>query len=365
MASLQKTSINDDGFFRVPIGNSAQRPGSPQAGMLRWNTTLANLEYYNANDLDWFAVGETGALYDFTTATFTSGGRTGDTGPSLTQARNGLTGTGVNAWKNNTQFFDVTNGIQIWTVPADGTYRIQAIGAAGTANATTSSTRGRGTNMRGDFSLTQGEQLWILVGQRGNPTAVSNFCGGSAGGGGSFVVKTNASGIASAVVNDILIIAGGGAGDATLNSNTQNASTSNNGNSGGASGGTGGINGNGGGIGTGCVNVAAGGGGFISTGSNSTGNAEGGSAFISGGAGGQNGAQAGGTSTYGGFGGGGGGDYPGGGGGGYSGGGGGGLPSCSCQGLSTGGGGGSYNVGSAQANSVATVDNGSVTITLL
>lgn len=37
------------GFFRPPVGTTAQRPGSPSAGMLRYNTTNGAMEYYGAS----------------------------------------------------------------------------------------------------------------------------------------------------------------------------------------------------------------------------------------------------------------------------------------------------------------------------
>lgn len=70
-------------------------------------------------------------LYNFTTATFTPGGATGRGGPTLTQARTGLTGPETDAWKNNTEFFNTTNGIQLWNVPVDETYIIECWGAQG------------------------------------------------------------------------------------------------------------------------------------------------------------------------------------------------------------------------------------------
>ena len=120
MATLKNTTINDTGSIRLPTGTTAQRPVSPAVGMLRWNTEEETVEIYNGED--WLDIGTSGAgLYDFTTATFTSGGATAQNGPSLTQARDGLTGPEVSTWKNNTEFFNTTNGIQLWTVPANGT----------------------------------------------------------------------------------------------------------------------------------------------------------------------------------------------------------------------------------------------------
>jgi hypothetical protein len=42
----------------VPVGTTAQRPGSPTAGMLRWNTTRNLIEYYDTGQSSWIGVGE-------------------------------------------------------------------------------------------------------------------------------------------------------------------------------------------------------------------------------------------------------------------------------------------------------------------
>ncbi len=290
-------------------------------------------------------------LYAFSTATFTSGNNNGPTGPSLTQARAGLTGTGTDAWKNNTEFFNTTNGIQLWTVPANGTYTIEAWGAQGGG-----SNGGLGARMRGDFELTEGEIIRIIAGQRGN-NGNSVDQNSQGGGGGSFVVRTPFNTNPS-----ILVIAGGGGGSQGTYSASRNAPTGTSGNNGvGVSAsGAGGTGGNGG-AGT---SRAGGGGGFFTNGASASGtNGQGGVAFVNGGQGG--------IPTTGGEGGFGGGaatwqtGFRGsGGGGGYSGGGG------ATQSANTtnhsGGGGGSFNSGTNQSNSAGVrTGPGQVQVTLL
>ena len=137
-------------------------------------------------------------LYTFTSATFTSGGATGRAGPVISQARSGLTGTPApSSWYNS--FLNMsTQGIQQWTVPATGSYIIEATGAAGGLNP--GQTEARGARIIGTVSLTQGEILNIVVGQPGTGGTRVNSPGG---GGGTFVYR-NAS--------TPLIIAGAGAG---------------------------------------------------------------------------------------------------------------------------------------------------------
>lgn len=42
----QDVSLSSTGGFKVPSGTTAQRPASPVNGMLRYNTTIPQLEIY-------------------------------------------------------------------------------------------------------------------------------------------------------------------------------------------------------------------------------------------------------------------------------------------------------------------------------
>ena len=102
----------------------------------------------------------------------------------------------------------LVSGIQQWTVPQTGDYRIEAIGAAGGHDASSSrgQYQGRGARMKGTFRLLKGEIIKILVGQEGGINTRSSSSGG---GGGTFVVRGS---------NTPLIIAGGGGGLETAKS---------------------------------------------------------------------------------------------------------------------------------------------------
>lgn len=293
--------------------------------------------------------------------TFTNAGQTGPTGPSQSQLDT--------AYNNTTLAGQVTsdNGIQLWTVPFTGTYRITAYGAqGGDFNNGDVCCGGRGAIMSGDFTLTQGQQLRILVGQRGGErSGTSSNAGTGGGGGGTFVATSN---------DTPLIVAGGGGAAGVSNNTNSNASTETSGRSGtAASFGHGGTNGGGGGAAVGgaggngstpggqgsSCSYGSGGGGFYSRGGhNCVGNAPqiGGQSFVAGGAGGA--ADTTRNGVAGGFGGGAGVGHRAPGGGGYSGGGG-------DAGSGGGGGGGSFNDGTNQSNSVGHSGHGRVTIQLL
>ena len=97
----------------------------------------------------------------------------------------------------------LVSGIQRWTVPYTGDYRIEAVGAAGGYDTKSNGGifRGRGARMEGTFNLSQGETIQILVGQEGG---INNVTTSAGGGGGTFVVMIGK--------ETPLIVAGGGGG---------------------------------------------------------------------------------------------------------------------------------------------------------
>ena len=171
-----------------------------------------------------------------TTVTFTNAAATGNTGPTQSQVTAAYDGTTLDdAVTINTQ------GIQEWTVPATGTYTIEVWGAQGGNGQNTTHTGGQGARMKGDFTLSAGDVLKILVGQQGS---TSTYKAGG-GGGGTYVVKKTGSGATDITA---LIIAGGGSGGGG-NNNPGNGQPGLTGTSGGNStqgGFTGGSNGSGG-----------------------------------------------------------------------------------------------------------------------
>ncbi len=244
--------------------------------------------------------------------------------------------------------FAVTGLAETFTVPeCVEVVTIEAWGAQGGDNIELVDLGGLGARMRGDFTVIPGEELSIVVGERGFNAPNGNLANGAGGGGGgSFVWRSGGA--------DPMIVAGGGGGSSLTNDGEPHfwgkdgvvgedgtGSRSHDAN-GDAPGGTGG--------GDGKAICGAGGNGWLTVMADPSGQA--------------------GCGTYGGgggFGGGGGGGCPpntcnlihtAGGGGGYSGGGAGG----SCY-LFGGGGGGSFNAGDNQDNSDgANMGDGRVTI---
>ena len=266
--------------------------------------------------------------------TFTNAGATGRNGPTQSQINSEYSGTSLeSAITINTQ------GIQEWSIPSNGTYKIEAWGASGgEGDGTNNNTRpGNGARMSGHFTLVANNLLKILVGQQGGTGSSSNEKAGG-GGGGSFV--HNAS------TNSPLIVAAAGNGENwnSFNTNGPDGLTSNNGTtSGGSVGGRG-----------------SGGGGFSTNGANYS-SSTGGQSFTNGGMGGLKF-----DTGYadGGFGGGGGSRFEGGGGGGYHGG-----KASDVNQYNTSFpnyGAGSYNSGTNQNNSAGVnVGHGKVIITFL
>ena len=143
----------------------------------------------------------TTVAYAQTTLNFTNAAATGRTGPTQAQVNTAYDGTTLDDAVTIS-----TQGIQEWTVPATATYTIETYGAQGGRSylygTSTWHDGGKGAKMVGDFTLTQGDVLKIVVGQQGIELARADR--GAGGGGGTYVVLSSG--------NSLLIAAGGGGG---------------------------------------------------------------------------------------------------------------------------------------------------------
>jgi hypothetical protein len=148
-----------------------------------------------------------------------------------------------------------------------GIYSFELFGASGYEGAGAGAA-GRGARVGGRVTLTKGEIITIVVGQRGEAPSSGNL-GGS--GGGTFVVRKTG--------NEALFVAGGGSADAGTGAGRDAVLTNNGGTS--TNGTIGGVSGNGGRVGTGARSGA--GGGFFSRGGDNTVSTEkGGGSFLDG-----------------------------------------------------------------------------------
>ncbi len=306
--TISRSPLNDNAFKNYAKFLLA-------TGVARFESNVSNAVVIPAVDTN------ASQIYSFTTA-----GASGINGPSTTQLAAEYNGTSLSGSVTS----GAHNGYQKWTVPATGTYVIEATGARGGIQPKYPTQFGRGTFMRGEFNLTSGQELTIVVGQVGADNPI--YDGGTGGGGGTFVIADNN--------NTPLIVAGGGGGQGG-DTHGQNAFLSSNG-------GNGYGNEQGGTNGSGGIGNHGGGGGFDGNGSGTFFGTSfsfglvGGDGNIDGGFGGGGGAPGGGYDQ-------------GGGGGGYSGGGG--------SNSERGGGGGSFNSGNNQYNIEGFGDtNGSVRI---
>ena len=286
------------------------------------------------------------------TYTFTNAGATGANGPNQTQVNSAYLTTNLNS-----SVLVTATGIQQFTVPFTGGYRIEAYGAQGGLS------WGQGAYIAGDFTLNAGQVLSIAVGQMGGSANNSH----GSGGGGSFVATGTVP----------LVVAGGGGGRGASSTQVQahsHGTTVTAGQSPSGNAAPGGTAGGGGGAGSATTggnattpggnsagsDWASGGGGFYTNGGAcNAGNTPGGRSFLVNGAVGGNASTTGGV-TAGGFGGGGGCGDRGAGAGGYSGGG------AGTNNSDGGGGGGSFNGGVNQTNTAGiNTGHGRVLITRL
>ena len=188
------------------------------------------------------------ALYQFTNFTFTTGGVTGRTGPTISQLRTAYSSA---EWRNQYLNEGSAQGYQDWTVPEDGLYEFTVRGAPGRQGRALG---GGGAIVRGRVRLTRGEIITIVCGQRGELPSGGNITPGSSGA--SWVVRKSG--------NIPLFVAGAGSSSSNV-TNGLNAVTTN-------TGGTSSRGFVGGTSGQGAAGRASGGGGggFFSAGGNSS-----------------------------------------------------------------------------------------------
>jgi hypothetical protein len=114
------------GGFDVPVGTTAERPGSPTAGIVRYNTTESTYEGYDGSD--WIQILTSGYPYDIDYLVVAGGGGAIDSGSG------GAGGSGVVILSVPTaNYSGTTTGSP--TVTTDGTDTILTFTSSGSYTA--------------------------------------------------------------------------------------------------------------------------------------------------------------------------------------------------------------------------------------
>ena len=141
--------------------------------------------------------------------TFHPCGRTGPLGPTLNPAQHAYGYQSTNTWVANSSYFNIndgdgstagglnTAGVQIWTCPQSGTYKINMAGSCGmgTHFGGDWALGGRGAIMTGTVDLTVNQKYAIVAGQIGgmpsSATYPNNFSNAVTGSGASAIWTNN------------------------------------------------------------------------------------------------------------------------------------------------------------------------------
>ena len=208
--------------------------------------------------------------------------------------------------------FSYTGGVQSYSIPANGLYKLEVWGAKGGDSGVSGKGGGQGGHSVGYKVLNKGDTLYVVVGGAGvNGAGSGGYNGGGyssnlnltvygSGGGATHIARRTGtiSSIGSANIGDILIVAGGGGGGGEYNSGQK-------GGPGGAGGGTTGSDGGGNGDGHGGTQTSGGtgegsgrDGSFGQGGNGASGGSGGGGGLYGGGSGKSHGCPGGGGSGY-------------------------------------------------------------------
>jgi hypothetical protein len=111
-----------------------------------------------------------------------------------------------NHWIQNKSFFDVIDGVQIWSPPYTSIYKIEVVGASGGDNLL--SEGGYGAKLVSYEYLSRHNKLYIVVGQKGGDVdSKLDYKCGTGGGGGTFMYTES-----NMNVRTFIAVAGGGGG---------------------------------------------------------------------------------------------------------------------------------------------------------
>lgn len=176
MATLSDLTIADIGSINLPRGTTAQRPGSPQLGYIRFNTDISDVEFYNGTN--WICI-------DKKCKATVSG--------SVDTKIHG--GYKIHTFTGNGTFSVICAGEVEYLIVAGGGAGGRHHGGGG----------GAGGLLQGTQNVTV-DNYAIVVGDGGTPTAGTNSTPGGTGGNGG---NSSALGLTA--------IGGGGGGNYTSN----------------------------------------------------------------------------------------------------------------------------------------------------
>lgn len=201
---LEPTVVYGENGFRVTQAKRIEKDLSGNANNFTKRGSPLSVEVPEEEPISAVVLNQ---LYDFSSFTFTAGNTFGPNGPSLSTLKTAYN-TSINPWVDNLAYFNVSNGQQLWTVPATANYRITALGGSGGIHGGSyyPAFPGAGALVSGVFSLPQGLILTLIVGQK--PSSTTSSGGNGAGGGGGTFVFTYDNDFPYA----LLLVAGGGGG---------------------------------------------------------------------------------------------------------------------------------------------------------
>jgi hypothetical protein len=181
VVSVTPTAVSDQlnastGYFDLPVGTTAQRPGSPVFGMIRANSTVGYPEWYETSTSQWVPFSYN--TYDAVDYLIVAGGGGGASGFG------GIGGGGGGAGGGVAGTFSLVNGTSYTiTIGAGGAGAASAGSGSEGISGSNSSVTGLTTAIGGGFG-----KSWIS-----GDGAGSSGSGGS-GGGGTYVYITPGSG---------------------------------------------------------------------------------------------------------------------------------------------------------------------------
>lgn len=233
------TATSSTGYFDVPAGTTAQRPGSPTSGNIRYNTDESELELYNGSA--WKIVDTSSYPYDVEYVVVAGGGGGGTTrggGAGAGGYRSSVSGENSGGGNSAESVLTVTPGttytVTIGGGGAGGIYSPGTPGSNGSNSvfgSITSTGGGRGGGRQSGASQSggsgggggsdyfSGSAGTSGQGYAGGTTSFTNY---GAGGGGAAAVGQSVSsaggnggtGVASSITGSSVTRAGGGGGGA-------------------------------------------------------------------------------------------------------------------------------------------------------